>query len=147
MRLYAFRLFVLLIAWCVGFQSTATAMGTRCAHGKAAMAEMDAAMPAGMHHAGMAMPMDQASPSDHRHHHMGADAKTATDAKTSATKVGCQCGCNCTTVGCVSGGPGIASLSSTHFFAAALAAFPLHEAPSSLRSAHGLDLIRPPSKS
>ena len=144
MRLSAFRLFVLLIAWCVGFQSTATAMGMRCAHGKTAMSEMDAAMPAGMHHGGMVMPMDQATPSAHQHHHMGVDAQTSTDAKTSTAKVGCQCGCNCTTVGCVGGGPGIASLSSSHFFAAAPAVFPLQEALSDLRSAHGLDLIRPP---
>lgn len=147
MRLSAFRLFVLLIAWCVGFQSTAIAMGMRCAHGKSAMSEMGAAMPAGMHHSGMVMPMDQASPSAHQHHHMGADAKASTDAKTSTAKVGCQCGCNCTTVGCVGGGPGIASLSSSRFFAAVPTAFPLQEALSGLRSAHGLDLIRPPSKS
>lgn len=145
MHLSAFRLFVLLIAWCVGFQSTAAAMGTRCAHGQAAMSEMGATMPAGMHHSGSAM--DQISPSAHQHHHMGADAKPSTDAKTSTSKVGCQCGCICATVACGGGGPGIASFSSSGFFAAAPAAFPLQEALSGLRSAHGLDLIRPPSKS
>lgn len=147
MRLSAFRLFALLIAWCVGFQSTATAMGMPCAHGRMTMTEPNAAMPAGMHHAGMTMPMDHTDPAVHQHHHMGADAKTTTDAKVSAAKVGCQCGCSCATIGCVSGGPGIASLTSSSFFAAAPAAFPLQEAHSGLRSAHGLDLIRPPSKS
>ena len=141
----AFRLFVLLIAWCVGFQSTATAMGMRCAHGQTAMTEPNAAMPAGLHHAGMAMPMDDHSA--HQHHDMGADTKASPDAKAGVAKVGCQCGCNCMTVGCVGGGPGIASLTSSSFFAAAPAAFPLQEAHSGLRAAHGLDLIRPPSKS
>lgn len=147
MHLSAFRLFVLLIAWCVGFQSTATAMGMRCAHGKTAMSESGAAMPAGMHHAGMAMPMGEASPVAHPHHHMGSDTQLAPDAKASTAKIGCQCGCNCATVGCVGGGPGIVNLSSTRIDAAAPAAFSLQEAPSSLRSAHGLDLIRPPSMS
>lgn len=147
MRPSAFRLFVLLIAWCVGFQSTATAMGMRCAHGKMAVSESSAAMPAGMHHGGMAMPMDQASPAAHQHHHMGSGTGPAADAKVSTSKIGCQCGCNCMTVGCAGGGPGIVSLSATRFFVAAPVAFPLHEAPSRLRSAHGLDLIRPPSMS
>lgn len=147
MRPSAFRLFVLLIAWCVGFQSTATATGMRCAHGKAAMSESGSPMPAGMHHGGMAMPMDKASPAAHQHHHMGSDTTLAPDVKISTAKIGCERGCNCMTVGCVGSGPGIASLSSTRFFAAAPAAFPLQEAPSSLCSAHGLDLIRPPSKS
>lgn len=147
MHLSAFRLFVLLLAWCVGFQSTATAMGMRCAHGRAAMTEPNAAMPAGTHHAGVAMPMDHADPAVHQHHHMGVDAKASPDAKTNVAKVGCQCGCLCTTVGCVGSGPGIASLTSSSFFAAASAAFPLQEAHSGLRAAHGLDLIRPPSKS
>ena len=147
MHLSAFRLFVLLIAWCVGFQSTATAVGMRCTHGGTATTEPNAAMPAGMHHAGMAMPMHHASQSEHHAHHTGTDAKASPDAKASVAKLGCQCGCYCATVGCVSGGPGIASLTSSSFFAAAPTAFPLQEAHSGLRSAHGLDLIRPPSRS
>jgi len=147
MRPSAFRLFVLLLAWCVGFQSTAVATGMRCAHGQAAMTESGAAMPAGMHHAGMVMPMDDADPSAHEHHHMGGDSKASPDAPAKVTKIGCECGCNCATVGCVGGGPGIAGLTSSGVFTAAPAAFVLQEAPSSLRAAHGLDLIRPPSKS
>lgn len=144
MRLSAFRLFVLLISWCVGFQSTATAMGMPCAHGQMAMSESGASMPAGMHHAGMAMPMHDA----HQDHDMGGGTKSLLPAdKANVAKVGCQCGCNCVTVGCVGGGPGIVSLMSSSFFAAAPAAFPLQEAHSGLRAAHGLDLIRPPSKS
>ncbi len=147
MRLSAFRLFVLLIAWCVGFQSTALASGMRCAHGQAAMTPSNAAMPAGMHHAGMQMPMDDAHPSAHQHHHMGGDTRPSPDDPAKVTKVGCECGCNCATVGCVGGGPGIAAMMSSGVFLAAPAAFLLQEAPSSLRAAHGLDLIRPPSKS
>lgn len=147
MRLSAFRLFVLLLAWCVGFQSTALATGMRCAHAQAAKVESGQAMPASMHHAGMAMPMDDSHRSAHQHHHMGGDAPNSPDHPAKAAKVGCECGCNCATVGCVGGGPGIAAMTSGGVFLAAPAAFLLQEAPSSLRAAHGLDLIRPPSKS
>lgn len=147
MQLFAFRLFVLLIAWCVGFQSTATAAGMHCAHGPMAMTESNAAMPAGMHHAGMAMSMDDALATKHHRHHSGVDAKASSDAQSVAAKVGCPCGCICASAGCVGGGPGIASVTSSSSFAAAPAAFPLQEAHSGLRAAHGLDLIRPPSKS
>lgn len=147
MRAPAFRLFILLIAWCVGFQSTASAMGMRCAHGRAATMESSSAMPAGMHHAGMAMPMSAAASSAHEHHHMGGHSKPWPEAKAESGKVGCYCGCNCATVGCVGSGAGIASLTSSHIFAAPPPAFRLHEASPGLRAAHGLDLIRPPSKS
>jgi len=142
MRLSPFHLFVVLIAWCVGFQSTAAAMGMRCAHGKMEMSESLVAMPAGIHHAGMAM--NHAEPAADQHHHMGPDAKSA-DTNTGAAKIGCQCGCACTTIGCVGGGPGMVSLGANSFILAAPAVFTLQKARSGLRSAHRLDLLRPPS--
>jgi hypothetical protein len=143
----AFRLFVLLLAWCVGFQSTAVAIEMPCAQGQAAMMESDAAMPASTHDGGMSMSMDHAHPSAQQHHPMGDDSQTSPDDPAKVTKAGCGCGCNCLAVGCVGGGPGIADLTSNGVFPAAPAAFVLQEALSSLRAAHVLDLIRPPSRS
>lgn len=87
------------------------------------------------------------SAAQHAHHGSGMQAKSPTDVKTGIDSLGCQCGCSCISAGCASSGSGIASLNPTGFFETAPTVFPLHEYPASLRTAHGIELIRPPSKS
>lgn len=146
MRRHVIQILILLLSLCVGIQSTASATGMRCASPMGS----DSAMPTEMHHGGHdagAMVMDDASASHHEHHGSGMQSKSSDDAKTGIASLGCQCGCNCISAGCTSSGSGIAGLCTASFFETAPATFPLHEFPASLRSAHGLDLIRPPSKS
>lgn len=145
MRRPFFQLLILLLGLCVGVQSTASAMGMRCAQAMGS----DEAMPAGMHHGGhhAAKMMDTAGTSQHAHHGAGMKSKSPLDTKTGIGSLGCKCGCNCVSAGCTSSGAGIAGMPAAGFFEAAPAAFFVHEHFTGLRSAHGLDLIRPPSKS
>jgi hypothetical protein len=55
-------------------------------------------------------------------------------------------GCHCPGLGCVSSSPGIASLITEPFFEMAPAVFDPQEDLAGLHVAHGLDLIRRPSK-
>lgn len=139
------RLLIVLLAWCVGFQSTAAAAGMRCSH-EADSTTVAGAMPAGMHH-GAGMKMDQAAADPHAHHRAGAQAKAPGEVKTGIATLGCECGCNCASVGCVVSGLGIVGVNLDSFFDVMPARFVVQHAQNGLRMAHGLDLIRPPSKS
>lgn len=146
MPLPFFRLLIGLLVWCVGFQSVAAVAGVRCSHaaGPAAMAHD---MPAGMHHSA-GMQMDHAAADAHAHHHADAQAATSPDdAKTGLAMLGCECGCNCASMGCVVNGLGIAGFSAGSAFDVPPARFSGQQPQAGLRAAHGLDLIRPPSKS
>lgn len=149
MQRTAFPLLVLFLAWCVGFQATASAMGARCT-GAGKTPASDHAMPAGMdhdRHDAAATVMDSASASPHAHHGAGQGLVAGTRAKTGMSGLGCQCDCSCSSVGCLGSGPGVASLCATRSFQAAAAAFPSPDPDAGLRSAHDPDLNRPPSKS
>lgn len=148
MQRTAFPLLILFLAWCVGFQATASAMGVRCTG--AGKAPADHAMPAGMdhhRHAAAAMVMDSASASPHAHHGASQGLAAGAGAKTGMSALGCQCDCSCTSVGCLGSGPGVASQCATRSFQATAVAFPRPGPDAGLRSAHGPDLNRPPSKS
>lgn len=140
MRRHSFHAVLLLLAWCIGFQPVAQAMGARCAHSSATA---KAALAVG-------------SPDEHAMHRMhavsGHEGHTQMAAQMSEkgekTAGGrCQCGCNCAMPGCVGSAPGIATLTSMRSFGDSSGHFRSHEMASHLRAAHGLDLIRPPSTS
>lgn len=86
--------------------------------------------------------MDGARAQVSRHEHSERSPQGAPSSE--ATGIG-SLGCHCSGIGCVSSGPGIASLTTIAFFEMAPAVFDFHEDPSGLRVGHGLDLIRPPS--
>ena len=148
MRLTGFRLLVLLISWCVGIQSTAMAMGARCAHGQMPQGHEHAEMMSGgMHHAGMMRSTQEASPDLHQHHQVNASATQAALSAEVGLMDGCQCGCNCESIGCVIGGLGIARAISNHCYVPAAEPFSRKAPKLDQRAAHNLELIRPPSKS
>ena len=136
MRNRTFHVLILLLAWCVGFQSTVSAMGVPCPHaGERGEAHH--------HHGHDAGASDEVSAQASHHEHSGHGSQASPSAATGISSLGCHC----SGVGCVSSGPGIASLFTTPYFETAPAFFDLQEDLAGLRVAHGLDLIRPPSKS
>ena len=146
MQLPLFRLLIALLAWCVGFQSVAAVTSARCSHAADAAA-MALDMPASMDH-GAGMQMDHAVADAHAHHHAGAQtAKPPGDVKTGLATLGCECGGNCASMGCVVNGLGIAGFSTGSALVVPLASFSGQQPLVGLRPAHGLDLIRPPSRS
>lgn len=148
MRSPAARLLMVMLAMCVGIQSTASAMGMRCT--KAGMSLH--AMPAGMHHGGQAphvmelgdagMPPSGMAPYGHH-----GDLKTSKGAKGTLGGLVCSCGAACAMAGCIGPGPAFASSSVIGVYPTTRAEFAIQEHVSALRAAHGLDLIRPPSRS
>ncbi len=141
MRLPAVQFLILVVAMCVGLQSTAVAMGMSCAQ----PGSSSQAMPADLHHGDHAaamheqgMDMSDAGMTHHGHH--GAE-QTALD------DLVCQCGDACVMASCIGGAPGIASSGITVINATTLIARAIPEPVTAPRSAHGLDLIRPPSRS
>lgn len=138
MRKPGFHFLILLLAGCVGFQSTVTAMGVPCPHaGDRGEAH---------HHHGHghdADAVDEMAAQASHHEHSEHRCNSAPGAATGISSLGCHC----SGVGCVSSGPGIASLTTTPFFEMAPAVFDRQEDPAGLRVAHCLDLIRPPSMS
>ncbi len=124
----------LLLVFCIGFQPFAQAMGGRCMAGGdpmvSAVQGMDHDAHAGHQMQGM---------SEHQEHQTTAVADSAADR--------CHCGSSCVMPGCI----GVAAVIATTVFPQWFAQFPdtyssRQEAPQP-RAAHGLDLIRPPSRS
>lgn len=143
MRSPAARLLMVMLAMCVGIQSTASAMGMRCT--KAGMSLH--AMPAGMHHGGQAphvMGLGDAGTAPYGHHD---DAKTSKGAKGTLGGLVCPCGAACAMAGCIGTGPAFGSSSVIGVYPTTRAEFAIQEHVSAPRAAHGLDLIRPPSRS
>lgn len=132
---------LILLAWCIGFQPIALAMGVRCTHGDGSPAPV-AAM-ADDAHAMHAM-------GGHEGHSGHAQDVVGTQDASGASKAGapaCDCGCDCALPGCLGSAPAMGPTSSGPLVSASGTIRPAPESRSRLRAAHGLDLIRPPSKS
>ena len=108
---------------------------------------MNDLMSGGMHHAGMMRSTQEASPDLHQHHQVNASATQAALSAEVGLMDGCQCGCNCESIGCVIGGLGIARAISNHCYVPAAEPFSRKAPKLDQRAAHNLELIRPPSKS
>ena len=133
-------LLLVLLSGCLGFQPVALALGARCAHGS--WTEMRDAVPnnvQSMH--------EMHDMSGHKGH--GQHVRGAGDASDSpqAGLHGCECGCDCAMPGCLGNAPALAQMNSSPLISASAAVDVYPESLSRLRPAHGLDLIRPPSKS
>ena len=134
----------LLLAWCIGFQPVAQAMGVRCLHGSgspsAVVAEADDAHSMHVTHA----VQDMVGHEGHALHM--ADAMSSDEAPDRDSK-GCDCGCTCAMPGCLGSVPAVCPTSTHPLVSVSTAVHPSAEFLSRPRAAHGLDLIRPPSKS
>lgn len=94
------------------------------------------------HHATKGMQTPVSADHDHsgmQHHASGMDGPFG--------DLVCKCGPGCTMASCVGTGPGLAGAPLHHVVHAALSAYESAAPASAPRAAHGLDLIRPPSKS
>ncbi len=154
MRSSAVHFLILLIALCVGLQSTASATGMACAklgsiepatsaemrHGdhSAAMHKHDMHMPMNMD---MGMGMGDDGMTHHGHHGAVPNVTVAID------DLVCHCGAACAMASCTGSAPGMTSSGIAVVHSAALIALAIPEPVTAPRSAHGLDLIRPPSRS
>lgn len=142
MRRHTFHVMLLLLAWSVGFQPVAEAMGGRCAQSGAAGMSMQDAAPSNPH--AMHSMSDVSGHEGHTRHVSSGEAPVD-DMKMGGH--GCQCGCSCAMPGCLGAAPGIAAVSSVRTFGDPDSKVVTLEVAAELRAAHGLDLIRPPSKS
>lgn len=130
-----------LLAWCIGFQPIAQAMGARCLHDGGSSAPVVAM--ADDAHAMHALAGDAGHEAHARHDASAEDAGGTAKAGASA----CECGCDCAMPGCLGSAPVMGPTSPDPPLAASRAIPPAGESRSRLRAAHGLDLIRPPSTS
>lgn len=143
MRHPARHFLLLLLAWCVGFQSTLWAMPADCesqsvsvSHGMVA----ELGQPHAGHHHMPGMVMTQA------HDGMLVAEQTHPHLQHSTHLLSADCGCKCGGLHCGSSATVSASRSADQFTGDG----PVYiraELPASPESGHGLDLIRPPSKS
>jgi hypothetical protein len=132
-----------LLAWCIGFQPVALALGTRCMHGSET--EQVAAMPGDAHAMHAMHQMHDISGHEGHGQHASGDSDATGDPKAGAQ--GCECGCNCAMPGCLGSAPALGPMSSSPLISDSSSDHATPESLSRLRAAHGLDLIRPPSKS
>lgn len=133
-------LLLALLAWCIGLQPVALAMGARCAH--ASGTEQVGATPSDAH--AMHQMHDMSGHEGHAQH-AASDGVVSDSADAGAH--GCQCGCNCAMPGCMGSAPALGPVNSSALVSNLTAIHAASESLSRLRAAHGLDLIRPPSKS
>ncbi|SEQ17907.1 hypothetical protein SAMN04488038_104194 [Solimonas aquatica] len=130
----------LLLIWCIGFQPVAQAMGMHgVLSGKAkTAAQVMALSDVGPHemHAMHGMHGQKC--------HMEKSAATKAQAPTASS---CQCGGHCVMPGCVGTVAAIAPMTFTRAFDRFTDSYAVAEVPVRPLAAHGLDLIRPPSKS
>ena len=144
MRRAPYSILMLLLALCVGFQSTASAVAKRCPHDTAAPAAGPTNLQGSAHHDHAAMTMDTIG----REHHAGHGMASAADHSTFASgHTGCDCGAQCASLDCVVQVPGIVSLAVSRQLEMAPPLFALPAQNLHPRAAHARDLIRPPSRS
>jgi hypothetical protein len=128
----------LLVVWCIGFQPVAQAMG---AHGAFAGKPQTTTQVTA---AGSEAPHEAHSMHAQKCHMQQAAAMKA-PALSSAS--GCPCGGHCVMPGCVGAIAAIAPMTFARAFDRFTDSYFISEVPVHPLAAHGLDLIRPPSKS
>ena len=140
MRRFALHI-ALLLVWCIGFQPVAQAMGMH--DGFAGRAETTTqAVVAG----------DDTQNEMHSMHGMHGqkchmEKSATTKAPATAASSGCRCGGHCVMPGCMGTVAAIAPMTFTRAFDRFTDSYAVAEVPVRPLAAHGLDLIRPPSKS
>lgn len=137
-----FPVFLLaLLAWCIGFQSVA--LGARCADGSRT-GQLGAA-PDGAHAAHAALQAQDMSDHDGCVQHLASDMDPSGSAADETH--GCECGSYCAMPGCMGSASASGPVNPGALVCASTAIDAASESPARLHAAHGLDLIRPPSKS
>ncbi len=133
-------LLLTLLAMCIGFQPVALGLEARCAHAAATQQVVATSDDAHALHQMQGM-------SGHEGHAQHAtNDGNAEDSRKVGTQA-CDCGCNCAMPGCLGSAPALGPMNSSSLVSDSTAIYAAPESLSRLRAAHGLDLIRPPSRS
>lgn len=143
MRRPARHLLLLLLAWCVAFQSTLWAMPADCESESVSAPHVETtglARPHAGHHHVPGMAMTQA------HDEMLVAQQAHPHPQHSTHLLSADCGCKCGGLHC-GGSANVSATQSADQFSGARSVYIRAELPASPESGHGLDLIRPPSKS